>query len=84
MQAVLEDWQINMLAQVFQKDRLEIPTMEIELPSALQIKWEHVFTQTPKGAIFPNEDFLTNIDEYKQNQFLHIGNSSFTKHRILA
>ena len=83
MQAVLEDWQISTLTQVFQEDRLEIPASNIEVPSALRINWEQVASPTPQGADFPHEDFLTNINEYKQNRFLHIGNSSYTEYKIL-
>ena len=78
MQAVLADWQITMLAQVFQKGRLLIPTSKIEMPSAMRINWEQVASQTPQGAYFPNEDFLTNITEYKLNKFINIGNTSST------
>ena len=83
MQAVLEDWQINRLTQVFQADRLEIPASNIEIPSALQINWEQVASPTPQGADFPHQDFLTNINEYKQNRFLHIGNMSSTRYKIV-
>ena len=82
MQAVLADWQITMLAQVFQKDSLHIPTSNIEMPSALRINWEQVASQTPQGAYFPNEEFLTNISEYKQNKFIHIGNTSYTTYKL--
>ena len=76
MQAVLEDWQINILTWVFPEDKLEIPASNIVVPSALRINWEQVASPTPQGADFPHQHFLTNIQEYKQNRFLHIGNIS--------
>ena len=75
-QAILADWQIDMLGQVFQKDRLRIPACEMEMPPALSINWEQVASQTPEGAYFPKKYFLTNIEEYKHNRFINIGDDS--------
>ena len=76
MQAILADWQISMLADVFQKDKLQIPARSIEMPPQLSINWETVASQTPQGAYFPNDEFLGNITEYKCNKFINIGKST--------
>ena len=72
-QAILADWQIDMLGQVFQKDRLRIPACKMEMPSAMSIHWEQAASQTPEGAYFPKNTFLGNIEEYKHNRFINIG-----------
>ena len=73
MHAILADWQINMLAVVFQKEKFQINASRIVLPPQFSLNWEVVGTMAPQGAFFPNEDFLENIEEYKYNKFLNIG-----------
>ena len=74
MQAILADWQIARLAEVFQVDRLEILATRVELPP--QLSWEVVATQTPQGAFFPDTEFLENIQDYKYNRLINIGGDS--------
>ena len=74
MHAILADWQILRLAEVFQRDKLEISASRLETPPQLSIQWEVVANQTPQGAFFPHQEFLENIEDYRYNKFLNIGN----------
>ena len=74
MQAILADWQVRRLAEVFQRDKLEISASRVETPPQLSFQWEVVANQTPQGAFFPHQEFLENIEDYKYNKFLNIGN----------
>ena len=74
MHAVLADWQIRILEEVFQREKLEISASRLETPPWLSIQWELVAIQTPQGAVFPRQEFLENIEDYKYNKFLNIGN----------
>ena len=75
MHAIMDDWQINMLAEVFQQEKFQITTSNTSTVILRQAHWEAVATQTPQGAFFPNDTFLENIEEYKYNKFIDIGNS---------
>ena len=72
MHDILNEWQMNMLGSVFKQEKLEITPSRFNLPP--QFAWEGVASQTPQGAWFPNDQFLANIEEYKYNKFLNIGN----------
>ena len=77
MHAILADWQISMLAEVFQEEKLQIPASTIKMPPQFSLNWEVVATQTPQGAFFPTEEFLQNIEEYKYNKFINIGKLNY-------
>ena len=70
---MLADWQIDILGQAFIKEKLQIHTMKLELPTSENINWECVATKTAEGAYFPNAEFMVNIEEYRYNRFLNIG-----------
>ena len=82
MQAILADWQIARLSEVFQVDRLEILATRVELPP--QLSWEVVATQTPQGAFFPDTEFLENIQDYKYNRLINIGGDSKYRTILIA
>ena len=73
MQAILADRQFSMRAQVFQVEKLQIPPARIEMPPQLSLNWEVVYKQSPEGAYFPEEEFLKNINNFKDNRFIDIG-----------
>eukprot|EP00092_Neocalanus_flemingeri_P031120 GFUD01033803.1.p1 GENE.GFUD01033803.1~~GFUD01033803.1.p1 ORF type:complete len:395 (+),score=73.09 GFUD01033803.1:156-1340(+) len=73
MQAVMRDWQVSTLAKVFQREKLQIITTTMDIPLQPGKKWEGIAMTTPMGAIFPREDFLQNINQYKDNKFIDIG-----------
>merc|ERR1711892_1222873 len=70
MHAILADWQILRLAEVFQRDKLEISANRGETPPQLSIQWEVVAKQTPQGAFFPHHKFL-NIGIWPNYLFLY-------------
>ena len=74
MHAILHEWQMHLLGSVFKQEKLEITPSRIDLPPQFAINWEGVASPTPQGAWFPNDQFLANIEEYKYNKFLNIGN----------
>eukprot|EP00092_Neocalanus_flemingeri_P006359 GFUD01006845.1.p1 GENE.GFUD01006845.1~~GFUD01006845.1.p1 ORF type:complete len:394 (-),score=65.44 GFUD01006845.1:16-1137(-) len=75
MHAIMSDWQLNILAGVFQQEKFEIQPSTIKMPVQFSFNWEGIAEQVPEGAWFPKEDVLENIEEYKYNKFLDIGMS---------
>ena len=79
MHAILNEGQISAIGSVFEKDALEISASRINMPEQFNFNWESVASHTPQGAWFPNEEFLSNIDKYKYNKFINIGNNIHVK-----
>ena len=73
MHAIMTDWQIKWMADVFQSDKFKITPSRIVMPPQFSLNWEVVVHKVPQGAFFPNQEFLENIEEYKFNKFLDIG-----------
>ena len=77
---MMSDSQLSQLANVFNPEMFLIQTRSIELPPQLTFEWKDVskpFVHTHGGGVFfPDEEFLENIEEYKYNQFLKIGELS--------
>ena len=66
--AVLEDWQLARLRPVFRMDRLAISPTTFSTPP----HWETVGDWN-RGFLKPNIEFEQNIQDYRYNKFLNIG-----------
>jgi len=73
MHAILADWQINKLSEVFQKEKFEISPSTVEMPPQFSVNWEKVVDPASEVASSPDEKFLENIKNYEFNNFLDIG-----------
>ena len=78
MHAILNEGQISSISSVFEKNALEISASRINMPEQFNFNWESVASHSPQGAWFPNEEFLANIDKYKYNKFINIGNTKYS------
>ena len=101
MLAVLQDFQVKTLSEVFQTGKFQISRSKIPVSSerkvsaallhwhdtaqqenasspvsvaGLVLPWEDVVTAEPQGLHVPRPEFLRNIQQYKYNRFITIGN----------
>ena len=66
-------WQMDMLASVFGKENLRVTTYSVSVPPTFTLNWETVASPNNKSVWELSEDFLKNIEEYKYNKFINIG-----------
>ena len=82
MLATLSKSQLSELTFVFESESLEIFSETFHMLEEAGADWERVGTRFPFGFWRPEQDFLANIEDYKYNRFLDIGNK-FQKNNIL-
>ena len=70
--AVLEEWQLARLRPVFRMERLAISPTTFSSPPHPAINWENV-GEWNRGFLKPNIEFEQNIQDYRYNKFLNIG-----------
>ena len=73
MYAVMGSWQMNMLASVFGKENLRVTTYSVSVPPQFTVNWETVASPNSKSVWELSESFLKNIEDYKYNKFINIG-----------
>ena len=73
MYGVMGDWQMNMLANVFGKENLKVTTYSVSVPPQFKLNWEVVASPNSKSVWVLSDNFLHNIEEYKYNKFINIG-----------
>ena len=74
MLATLSKSQLSELTFVFESESLEIFSETFHMLEEAGADWERVGTRFPFGFWHPEQDFLANIEDYKYNRFLDIGN----------
>ena len=73
MYAVLEESQMNVLANVFGKENLKVTTYSVDLPQHFVLNWELVASPNSASVWELSDHFLNNIEEYTHNRFINIG-----------
>merc|ERR1711892_1404044 len=73
MYAVMGDWQMNMLANVFGKENLKVTTYSVEVPPQFKLNWEMVASPNSGSVWELSGNFLNSLEEYKYNRFINIG-----------
>ena len=64
---------MNMLASVFGKENLRVTTYSVSVPPQFTVNWETVASPNSKSVWELSESFLKNIEDYKYNKFINIG-----------
>ena len=69
---------VHFQSEYFLSPLLVHPTDLEKMPFS-SIRWEKVFYTNkdgnrPRGLVIPKEEFMENIEDYKYNRFLDIGN----------
>jgi len=72
---VMQKWQLDRIYTMFKKETLRILPTNILAPSFLDIRWEGVgrMNESSGNIFMPDHEFMENIDDYRTNRFLHIG-----------
>ena len=73
--AVLWDWQLEKIENIFIKENLEIHSTKLNLTQKMNQSWQAVggVDKSMGGFMAPHEEFLRNIERYRFNRLLDIG-----------
>ena len=71
MHAVMGDSQMNILTNVFRRKDLRVGTYSVS--GQVTVNWEEVASPITNTVWELSDSFLNNIEEYKYNKFINIG-----------
>ena len=79
---MLQEFRIKQLERIFKKEYFQVESINCNQYPFMSIKWEEVGYQSFEGGrpsrqlglTLPDPHFMQNIQHYKYNRFLDIGN----------